>query len=105
MSPIRNWIDSPEFKVEVEKEYGKLDPEKWDEVYNACIQASCVPMVRNWMEVSELYMHYIAKSPERPLGKVKKIWWRHEYQETKGNLSHIHCLIWIEEDDEEMEGG
>jgi hypothetical protein len=45
------------------------------------------------MEVSEIFMTYIAKSEEQPLGKVEHIWWRHEYQSAKANLSHIHALI------------
>ena len=50
------------------------------------------------MEAAELYMHYIVKSPERPLGGIRKIWWCHEYQESEGNLSHIHCLLWTDEE-------
>jgi hypothetical protein len=39
-------------------------------------------------------MLYVAKSPERPFGKVKKIGAdTSEYQGEKGNLSHIHCLL------------
>jgi hypothetical protein len=48
------------------------------------------------MEVAEIHMLYVAKSPERLFGKGKKIWWRHEYQGEKGNLSHIHCLLWVD---------
>jgi hypothetical protein len=53
------------------------------------------------MEVAEIHMLYVAKSPERPFGKVKKIWWRHKYQGEKGNLSHIHCLLWVDGADED----
>ncbi len=41
-------------------------------------------------------MNYIKSSNEQPLGKVTNIWWRHEYQDSKGNLSHIHALIWTD---------
>ena len=34
----------------------------------------------------------------------KKIWWRHEYQETQGNLSHIHALLWTDDDLETTDG-
>ena len=30
-------------------------------------------------------------------GRVRKIWWRHEYQDGVGNLSRIHSLIWLED--------
>ena len=55
-------------------------------------------LARTWLEVGEVYMKYILVSPEQPLGKIKKIWWRWEYQGTVGNLPHIHCLIWTDED-------
>jgi hypothetical protein len=50
------------------------------------------------MEVSMIYMRYITYSDEHPLGKVERIWWRHEYQDTMGNLSHIHSLIWLKDE-------
>ncbi|KAF4714116.1 hypothetical protein FOZ62_022488, partial [Perkinsus olseni] len=39
-------------------------------------------------------------SPEQPLGPVKKLWWRWEFQTTRGNLPHIHALVWTGEDPE-----
>jgi hypothetical protein len=48
-------------------------------------------------------MTYIAKSDERPLGKVEDIWWRHEYQTAKANLSHIHALIRLAETESETD--
>ena len=50
------------------------------------------------MEVSELYMHYIVQRHKKPLGGITKIWWHHEYQELAGNLSHVHCLLWTDND-------
>ena len=47
------------------------------------------------MKVGEWFMKYIEKSPEQPLGEVKKLWWRWEWQGTMGNLPHIHALLWI----------
>jgi hypothetical protein len=67
--------------------------EEKEELWKAGKESSCIPFVRQWMEVSEIFMTYIAKSDEHPLGKVEHIWWRHEYQSAKANLSHIHALI------------
>ncbi len=66
------------------------------ELLESMAQALCDMIVRNWMEVAEIHMLYVAKSLERPFGKVKKIWWRHKYQGEKGNLCHIHCLLWVD---------
>jgi hypothetical protein len=71
------------------------------ELVELMAQASCVMIVCNWMEVVEIHMLYVGKSPERPFGKVKKIWWRHEYHGEKGNLNHIHCLLWVDGADED----
>jgi hypothetical protein len=40
------------------------------ELVESMAQASCVTIVCNWMEVAEIHMVYVAKSPERPFGKV-----------------------------------
>ena len=65
------------------------------------ISGSAMFMLCQWMEISMIYMNYIAFSDEHPLGEVKHIWWRHEYQDTMGNLSHIHALIWLKDGESE----
>ena len=60
-------------------------------------QAASVTLLWNWMEISLLYMNYIANSKEQPLGKVEHTWCRFEFQDTIGNLPHIHSLIWLED--------
>ena len=45
--------------------------------------------------MSILYMDYIGNSDEKPLGDVEHIWWRFEFQDSVGNLPHIHALIWL----------
>jgi hypothetical protein len=67
--------------------------EEKEELRKAGKESSCIPLLQQWMEVSEIFMTYISKSDEQPLGKVEDIWWRHEYQTAKANLSHIHALI------------
>ncbi len=99
---IKKWIDSYELesiiisKINAIKGLTENIERYRDELKKSIIQSSAVIMLRNWMEVSTIWMDYIKTSKERPLGKVKQIWWRHEYQDTKGNLSHIHALIWNE---------
>jgi len=49
-------------------------------------------------------MAYITKSPEEPVGKVDNIWMKRELQETKGNVPHIHSILWLAEDDGTLQG-
>ena len=93
LSEIKRWIESDEVMdifcsgTETTAERGEI---------RECLrQAASLPLLRNWIEVSILYMDYIANSDERPLGHVEHIWWRFEFQDSVGNLPHIHALIWL----------
>ena len=68
------------------------------ETINAAIQAELSTMLRAWERSSRLMMKYIEKSPEQPLGPVKKLWYRYEFQDKTGAFPHIHALIWTGED-------
>ena len=68
-----------------------------NEVYEAVVQSFMSLFVRMWERVSSIVMNYIENSPEKPFGEVQRIWWRYEFQTTKGNLPHIHCLVWVKE--------
>jgi len=63
------------------------------EKVQAFIQSASVVLLRTCMEVGQIFMDYVVNSLERPLGKVIKFWWRFEFQDTKGNLPHIHSLL------------
>jgi len=90
---IKQWIDSDEILDHLCRDPGSFLERA--EVRRAVLSGSSVALCRNWMEVSELWMTYILSSTEAPLGNVVRMWWRHEYQDTTGNLSHIHALLWI----------
>ena len=101
---LKEWIDSDEA---IEKWCAHYGVETWkdrSEIRKSLVSSSSVLMLRQWMEVSEIWMEYIARSREQPLGEVIRIWWRHEYQDSKGNLSHIHSLIWTKDDPNTEEG-
>ena len=75
------------------------------EVQDAMSQASSVLLLRNWKEVSKLFIDYIQKSPSSPFKRVGGIFTRYEYQKDVGNLSHIHLILqvlWDELDDQEQ---
>lgn len=50
-------------------------------------------LTRSWLEVRKLYVRFIMISTSSILKKVKYGFFRDEYQESSGNLSHIHALI------------
>ena len=66
-------------------------------IFKAAIQSSIGLFTRMWDRVIKYLMDYIENSPEEPCGPFKRIWWRVVFQTTKGNLPHIHCLIWTDE--------
>ena len=65
---------------------------------NATIQGELQVMLRAWERSSRIFMRYIESSHEQPLGPVKKIWYRYEFQDKTGAFPHIHALIWTGED-------
>ena len=58
---------------------------------------------RCWMEVRKLWLEYITFSTASILGKVAHVFFRDEYQEKSGNLSHIHGLVALDQGDMENE--
>lgn len=50
-------------------------------------------------------MIYVEKSPERPLGHVKHLWWRWEFQDpgSRGNKPHVHGGVTLHEGASEEE--
>ena len=72
----------------------KTESEAREKVRAANI-SSMTQMVRTWTEVGKLLMKWIACSKEEPLGKIKRLFWRWEFQGKEGNLAHIHALMWL----------
>ena len=100
---IKSWVDSIDWHKNYNN-YDNLDPSSQVEIQNSMSQASSVLLLRNWKEVSKLFIDYIQKSPSSPFKRVGGIFTRYEYQKDVGNLSHIHLILqvkWDEIDDEE----
>ena len=55
----------------------------------AIVQSEMVTMIRAWERAANILMDFIEKSPDQPLGPVKKICYRFEFQSSKGNFPHI----------------
>ena len=100
---IKSWVDSIEWEKEYEG-FHFLDSSSQKEIRNATSQASSTLLLRNWQEVSKLFVEYLYKSPTSPFKRVGGIFVRYEYQKDAGNLSHIHLILqvlWDELTDEE----
>ncbi len=50
-------------------------------------------LTRCWLEVRKLWIQFIIYSTTTILGRVAHAFFRDEYQESSGNLSHIHGLL------------
>lgn len=50
-------------------------------------------LTRCWLEVRKLWIQFIIYSTSTKMGKVSIAFFRDEYQDCSGNLSHIHGLI------------
>ena len=53
----------------------------------AAVFVQCV-----WDVIANLWMRYIIYSKEEPLHKIEWAWWRKEFQDEAGNVSHIHAI-------------
>ena len=68
------------------------------------IDSAGVLLLRCWMELNQIWILYITKSKDRPLGEIKKFVLRAELQEAKANLPHFHSILWTTEDLDTEEG-
>ena len=92
VAPIRNWLDSGEWKKHYEG-FFVLDPVEQKEIENAILESAAGPMLCIWEEVFLLFLEYLRKSPSSPFKKLNAIFARKEYQSKQGNLSHAHMMI------------
>ena len=83
----------------LERKFARNNKEEWEKA----VQAEIVLLTRAWYRAAVALMDYIENSAEKPLGTVTKLWYRFEFQSTKGNLPHIHAVIWTNEKREELQ--
>ena len=95
VAPVKNWVDSSNWH-ENYPGFDKLKDYEKEEVINGMQQASCVVVLRNWMETRKLFIDYLATSDSSPYSPVKSIFARDEYQSEAGNLPHIHAMLEID---------
>ena len=77
------------------------------------IESAGVMLLHVWMELVQIWLHYISKSPDMPAGKVLQFLARLELQQawdkfqdviSKGNLPHVHCLLHTDDDVTTIDG-
>ena len=56
-------------------------------------KTAAVFVQRVWDVIANLWMRYIIYSKEEPLHKIEWAWWRKEFQDEAGNVSHIHAIL------------
>lgn len=94
IAPLRTWLGKKLENLLLDTSLSETD---YEELCNSFHLAAAVQIIRTWFKVGKLYMNYILTSHEYPLGNIERHWWRWEYQDAKGNLPHIHCLLWTNE--------
>ena len=94
------WLTSDELLSQECTEVTEREIQHWKK---CLIESSGVYLLRVWMELIQIWLLYITKSPEEPAGKVEAQVARVEFQPTldknqkqvnKGNLPHLHCLFY-----------
>jgi hypothetical protein len=86
---LRKWITSPQTVKKVQTKH-RLTAEEAEQT----IRLSAAPFVqRSWNAFIDLWMSYIIYSPEQPLGPIDWAWYRKEFQDQTGNVSHIHSIL------------
>ena len=59
-------------------------------------QAATPLLLRNWMETRILFLEYLYDSTTSSYAPVDVMWARDEYQDSVGNLPHIHLIKFID---------
>ena len=73
---------------------------KKEQLRQNMIDSCGVLLLRAWMEISHIWIRYITKSPEEPIGKILQSFFRFELQDADAlaNLPHIHSILWTADD-------
>ena len=97
MRLVWKWLQSEEIIKNNCKEECAREIEHWKK---SLLDSSGAMLLRLWMEMLNVWILYITKSPEKPMGNVTGHWSRFELQDPKaiGNLPHMHTSIWTDDD-------
>ena len=99
---IWEWISSDELLKLLSTESETEQDMKF--LQKSIIDSSGVLLLRCWMEILHIWILYITKSPDRPLGRITRFFFRFELQEATANLPHLHSLLWTDDNLQTNEG-
>ena len=92
LSFIKQWIDGFGWTFNYDRYYFlSIDQQK--EIRDALVQSAATIFQRNWMEVNSLFINFLMGSEESPYYPVRSVFVRKEYQDSVGNLPHIHMML------------
>ena len=93
MRQIWKWMTGDEVTNLHCKETSDTEIDHWR---RALVDSFGSYLLRLWMEMIDLWILYITKSPEKPMGEITDHFCRIELQDPSviGNLPHVHCLFW-----------
>ena len=108
MRVLKEWIDSPQAIDACLRLFG-MDPLHVGEAVRlqaaARLSASaCSVAVRAWSVITKIWMRYIFKSPEKPIGPLDDYFMKQELQEAAAQLCHLHIILFHAWDDGTTEG-
>jgi hypothetical protein len=100
---IWDWLNSEELLSTVAT--GNESENELEHLKSTVIDSAGVLILRVWMEMIHIWIHYIVNSPERPMGPIRKYCARMELQDgdsplfrPRANLPHLHSLFWTSDD-------
>ena len=95
---LYEWKESEDWSSMI-PDWEHFSPEERSEFANSFEMAYMSTVSRCWMEVRKLLLEFIMTSSSTILGKVLPAFFRDEYQDDSGNLSHIHGLFGLLRED------
>ena len=103
MRIVWNWLQGDDIMRIHCKEETEREIKHWK---NSLLDSCGSALLRLWMEMLNMWILYITKSPDKPMGNVTGHWSRFELQDPKaiGNLPHMHTAIWTDDDLTTQEG-
>ena len=97
MRHLYEWITGEEVMHLHCKETTEHDQAHWQK---SLLDSSGTYLLRAWVEILQIWVMHITKSPDMPMGVVDGFWGRLELQDPhqKGNLPHMHAAITTNDD-------
>ena len=74
-------------------DFESLEISQRNEIIKGMNQYESGILLRNWMEVRKIFLHFIFESEDSPYHPTDAMFSRDEYQSDVGNLPHMHMMV------------